>query len=182
MALVVLHPWRSAPKAELTLVLLPEEPELRLAVLPEDASTEPGAAVEPEELLGVFTLHRSPDERVPTVAKRVAELLVSYRPAWLEARVLELLNNVHGFGTSRNPRGPAGRAGMDHPLAPLGIWGAFVEQLGREVRRGRFGSWEELEERVNPMLAGSIQDTLPGTLRDDLLGVAEPRVLLREPI
>ncbi len=180
--IVVLHPWRESPKGELTLVLLPEEPELRLAFLPEHTSTEPGAEVEPENLLGTFTLHQSPDDRVPAVAEQVARILMEHKPAWLEKRLLELLNNIHGFGTSRNPRGPGGKMGMDHPLAPLGLWGPSIEKVSREVRKGRFETWEQMEARLEPMVTQPMQEAIPQVLRDDILGVSQPKMLLREPL
>lgn len=180
--LTVVHPWRKTPKGDLTLLLDPAEPELRLGKLGQGADPEPGDEVEPEVLLGVFTLYQSPDDRVPAVAEQVADLLARARPAWLEDRLLELLNNIHGFGTSRNPRGPSGQAGMDHPLAPLGLWGPMIEQVGREVRKGKLTSWDELEQRLEPMVWQSLREAIPQVLRDDILGARKPQMLLREPL
>ncbi len=182
MYLAVHHPWRSGAKGDLTLLLDPNEPELRLGFLPEDTEPEPGDEVEPTKVLGEFTLHRSPDDRVPDVAETVAQVLVDQRPAWLEERLLELLNNIHGFGTSRNPRGPGGKMGMDHPLAPLGVWGPNIEQVGREVRAGKFTSWEGMRERVGPQVYQPIREALPKALRDDVLGASSPQILLRKPL
>ncbi|MDX1610997.1 MAG: hypothetical protein R3185_01425, partial [Candidatus Thermoplasmatota archaeon] len=64
---VVVHPWRSAPKGDLTLVLDAQAPSLHLAFLAEGADTAPGAKAETKQVLGAFTLHQSPDERVPDV-------------------------------------------------------------------------------------------------------------------
>lgn len=192
MHVVVHDPWRETPKGELTLLLDPDEPSLHLARLKRDGPVGEGDAgfgtgdpVEKDridELVGPFTLHRSPDDRVPDVAETVAGILAETKPAWLEDRVLELLNNIHGFGTSRNPRGAAAKAGADHPLAPLGLWGPTIDQVGRAVRKGRFEAWEELRERLEPMAWGSIEEALPEVLRDDILGVRTPRMLLREPL
>ncbi len=182
MHLVVVHPWRETPKGDLTLLLDPDEPCLHLGRAPASVEVETGQSVEPDEIVGRFTLHKSPDERVPEVAETVAEMLAEARPAWLEDRVLELLNNIHGFGTSRYPRGQAAKAGMDHPLAPLGLWGPTIDQIGQEVRKGRFQAWEELRERLEPMAWGSLEEALPDVLRDDILGVRTPRMLLREPL
>lgn len=180
---LVVHPaWRDGPKGEISVLLDPEAPQLKLAILPEALTPEAGEAVEDAEVLADMTLHTSPDDRVPELAQTTAELLFEAMPAWLEERLLELVNGIHGFGTSRNPRGPAGKTGMDHPLAPLGIWGPAIEKLGREVRRGRFGSWEELTSRLDPVVVASIEDDAPDALRDDILGVREPRILLREPL
>lgn len=182
MHLVVHHPWREGPKGKITVLLDPEAPTLALARLPEDASPSQGDVAEDAEILATMTLHTSHDDRVPEVAETVAELLFETMPGWLETRLLELVNGIHGFGTSRNPRGPTGKTGMDHPLAPLGIWGPAIEKIGREVRRGRFESWEELTSRLDPVVVASIEDDAPTALRDDILGVREPRILLREPL
>lgn len=182
MHLVVLHPWRKAPKGELSLLLDPGEPSLHLGLLPGDADPEPGEPASQAQVLTDVTLHTSPDERVPDVAAATAELLFETMPDWLEQRLLELLNGIHGFGTSRNPRGPAGKTGMDHPLAPIGIWGPGVEKVGREVRRSRFDSWKDVQARLDPVVLSSIQDDAPEALRNDILDVREPRILLREPL
>lgn len=187
MLLVVHHPWRQAPKGELSLLLDPQEPELRLGLLPDETDPATGAEIgDPDaagvDLLGTFTLHKSPDDRVPEVAETVAGMLAEAKPDWLVDRVLELLNNIHGFGTSRNPRGAAAKAGADHPLAPLGLWGPTIDQVGRAVRKARFEAWEELRERLEPMAWQSIEEALPQVLRDDILGVRTPRMLLREPL
>lgn len=185
MHLVVVHPWREAPKGEITLLLDPEAPSMHLGMLPEDADPATGDPVEAGdgvEILTDVTLHTSPDDRVPEVAETVAELLFEEMPAWLEERLLELLNGIHGFGTSRNPRGPAGKTGMDHPLAPIGVWGPAVDKVGREVRRGKFESWEDLTSRLDPVVTSSLEDDGPDALRDDILGVRDPKILLREPL
>lgn len=179
---VVRHPWRETPKGEVTLLLDPHEPALILGILPENGEPSLGEAVDGVETLSQVNLHRSPDERVPDVAADVAQLLFDAMPAWLDERLIKLLNGIHGFGTSRNPRGPAGKSGMDHPLAPLGIWGPAIDKVGREVRRGRFESWADARARLEPVVTSSIEDATPEALRDDILGVREPRILLREPL
>lgn len=182
MHLVVLHPWREGPKGPITLLLDPDEPSLHLGLVEAPDEASPGDAVEDAEVLGAFTLHRSPDDRVPEVAQAVAELLADRMPAWLEDRLLELLNNIHGFGTSRNPRGSAAKMGADHPLAPLGIWGPAIEKIGREVRRGRFETWEGVLARLEPVVHVSIEEAIPQVLRDDVLGARKPQMLLPEPL
>lgn len=182
---VVVHPWRDTPKGELSLLLDPEEPGLHLARLPEEELLESGEvleAVDEQALLTEVSLHTSPDERVPEVAQRVAELLFEHMPTWLEDRLTELLNGIHGFGTSRNPRGPAGKAGMDHPLAPIGVWGPAVEKVQGAVRERKFSSWDDVEARLDPVVVASIEDDAPEALARDVLGVSEPKVLLKEPM
>lgn len=188
MYVLVLHPWRETPSGELSIVADPAVPSLHLVKLSDKSGTEPRDPADVAEVVGAFTLSRSPDPRAPEVAVTVADVLAEAWPAWLERRLLELLNNIGGLGRARS----AGnyRAAMrtmdrgapdalDHPLAPLGVWGPFVEQVTREVRKGRLSSWEEATKRLDPALVQSIQDAVPGVLRDDLLGRV-PRMLMKE--
>ena len=69
---------------------------------------------------------------------------------------------------------------LGHPLGPLGLWGPHPATVQREVhRKGRFKDWKDLESRLDAMLVGSIRDTVPTVLRDDLMG-RTPRMLLRQ--
>ena len=189
--MVLVHPWRESKAGAVTLGLEHDPLRLVLVRLPEGAEASAGEEVADAALIGPFTLHRSPDERVPEVARECASAIVEAWPRWLESRILELMNGIGGLGRARSVG--SHRAAMrrmdkggpvepDHPLQPLGIWGPYVEAVTREVRKGRFRTWEEARERLDPALIASIEGAIPAVLHDDMLGLSMPRMLLREPL
>lgn len=188
MLYTIAHPWRSTPTGEVTLALDVTKPSFHLVAAKTEAPTV-GEPVEVERVIGDFTLHRSPDERVPEVGLVAGRVLAKAMPAWLEVRLLELLNGIGGLGRATSNarhrmamRSASGPMDMDHPLAPLGIWGPYVGQVTGAVRKGRFKDWEEVRSRLDASLIQSMSEGMPKVLQLDMLGVRTPRMLIREPL